>query len=118
MRRRGVPLRQLHPKGRAVTRRHPSPPTPEVDEAEAYRVYAAACGTKKRCRSMGHARGDAAALLESTGETVYPYRCPFSSLTGPEHYHNGHLPSPEPMPRMAAVIRWFGEHGFDEGKAQ
>lgn len=100
-----------------MSRRPPPPSLPEVDEVEAYRVFHATCGKKKRCPSIGHARGDAAALKRTTGEVVEPYRCPFSSLVGEAHYHNGHPPGIEAMARLAAVVRWFGVHGFDPERA-
>lgn len=100
-----------------MSRRHPAPPQPDVDETEAYRVFHNTCGKKVRVSGIQHARALARSLESSTGQRTSPYRCPFSSVVGEEHYHNGHVPGPDGLARLAAVIRWFGTNGFDSERA-
>lgn len=38
------------------------------------------------------------------------YQCPFGSITGGVHFHVGHVPNPAAVERIAAAVRYFGQH--------
>lgn len=69
-----------------------------------------------------HAYGEAAARHVadrvraggSMGRLVAPYRCPFASLTGGDHWHIGRVPAHATVERIALAIRWFHEHPPDD----
>lgn len=96
-----------------MTRKAPQPPMPDMDRESAMAVLESTCSRKKRCDSFHHARANARLLLESTGEATSPYRCPFSSLLGEDHWHTGHVPDIAATARIAAAVRWFGQNGME-----
>lgn len=85
-----------------------------MNRDRADRVLHNAHGRKKRYETYGHAAADARLLKVAQGENCAPYRCPFSSITGGEHWHVGHTPSMESLLTIAAAIRFYGQYGLTE----
>ena len=88
-----------------------------MQRADAEGVLRGSHSNKKVYESVQHARNDARLLKRTVGEDCTAYRCPFSSITGGEHWHVGHPPPMGRVVDIAAAIRFFAQYGLTDDPA-